>query len=209
MRLDAAGLPFILGALAAAVIVGLAIDPRLALVFVVTAAFFVFFFRDPDRRAVGDDENAVLSPADGRVLVAGAPEAGAAPDGEWRQVSIFLSPMDVHVNRVPVSGLITRIVFAPGRFLPAYKREAATANERCETWIDHRGQTIVARQVVGVLARRVVCRLQQGATVKAGDRLGVMKFGSRMDVFVPVSATVTVAVGDKVRGGETVIAVLH
>jgi phosphatidylserine decarboxylase len=209
MRLDPAGFPFIIGALAAAVIAALFIDSRLALVFVVAAGFFVFFFRDPDRRAVDNDENAVLSPADGRVLVAGAAEAGAAPEGEWQQVSIFLSPVDVHVNRVPVSGLIERIVFTPGRFLPAYKQEAASANERCETWIDHGGQTIVARQVVGVLARRVVCRLQQGATVRAGQRLGVMKFGSRMDVFVPLTASLTVAVGDRVRGGETVIAVLH
>jgi phosphatidylserine decarboxylase len=209
MRLDPAGFPFIIGALSAAVIAALFIDSRLALVFVVAAGFFVFFFRDPDRRAVENDENAVLSPADGRVLVAGAAEAGAAPKGEWQQVSIFLSPVDVHVNRVPVSGLIERIVFTPGRFLPAYKQEAASANERCETWINHGGQTIVARQVVGVLARRVVCRLQQGATVRAGQRLGVMKFGSRMDVFVPLTASLTVAVGDRVRGGETVIAVLH
>jgi phosphatidylserine decarboxylase len=82
-------------------------------------------------------------------------------------------------------------------------------NERSEIWIDHKGQTIVARQVVGVLARRVVCRVQSGATVRAGDRFGIMKFGSRMDVFLPSTATITVKVGDTVRGGETVIAVLH
>jgi len=150
-----------------------------------------------------------LSPADGTVLVAGASTADAAPPGSWKQISIFLSPLDVHVNRVPVSGRVTRVLLTRGRFLPAYREDAATSNERSEIWIDHAGQTIVARQIVGILARRVVCRLQDGEAVRAGQRFGVMKFGSRMDVFVPDNAQVTVKVGDTVRGGETVIAVLH
>jgi phosphatidylserine decarboxylase len=151
----------------------------------------------------------VLSPADGRVLFAGLAMADAAPPGTWHQISIFLSPMDVHVNRVPASGRVTRVTLTRGRFLPAYRREAATINERSEIWIDHDGQAIVARQIVGILARRVVCRLDEGARVQAGDRLGIMKFGSRMDVFVPEDAVITVKVGEMVRGGETVIAVLH
>jgi phosphatidylserine decarboxylase len=117
--------------------------------------------------------------------------------------------MDVHVNRIPASGRVTRVSFKPGRFLPAYRHDAGTTNERSEIWIDHRGQTIVARQIVGMLARRVVCRVATGTDVRAGDRFGIMKFGSRMDVFVPLDARLTVAVGDLVRGGETVIAVLH
>src|SRR5207249_4202881 len=116
---------------------------------------------------------------------------------------------DVHVNRVPISGTVTRVSFTRGRFVPAYRHDAATANERSEIWIDHGGQMVVARQIVGILARRVVCRVQSGAAVRTGDRFGIMKFGSRMDVFVPRSATIRVAVGDSVRGGETVIAVLH
>jgi phosphatidylserine decarboxylase len=117
--------------------------------------------------------------------------------------------MDVHVNRVPVSGRVTRVSFQRGRFLPAYHHDAAATNERSEIWLDHNGRTIVARQIVGVLARRVVCRLAVGAEVRAGDRYGVMKFGSRMDVFLPVGAELRVKVGDTVRGGETLIAVLH
>jgi phosphatidylserine decarboxylase len=171
------------------------------------AAFLLFFFRDPDRLAEAGD-SAVLSPADGRVLVAG-PAAAAAPPGSWQQISIFLSPMDVHVNRVPVSGRVTRVSFTRGRFLPAYHHDAASANERSEIWIDHGGQIIVARQIVGILARRVVCRVKSGADVRAGDRFGIMKFGSRMDVYLPLTATITVEVGETVRGGETVIAVLH
>ena len=151
----------------------------------------------------------MVAPADGRVLVAGAAVADAAPPGSWQQVSIFLSPIDVHVNRLPVSGRVTRVSYTRGRFLPAYRPDAAAANERSEIWIDHRGQTIVARQIVGVLARRVVCRVEAGTDVHAGDRFGIMKFGSRMDVFLPTTATLTVGVGDSVRGGETVIAVLH
>jgi phosphatidylserine decarboxylase len=171
-------------------------------------AFFLFFFRDPDRRS-DHAADAVLAPADGRVIVAGAAEEGVAPPGSWQQVSIFLSPLDVHVNRIPVSGRVTRVVFTRGHFLPAYRTAAAVGNERSEIWIDHAGQTIVARQVVGILARRVVCRVASGAEVRAGDRFGVMKFGSRMDVFVPTSATLTVQIGEAVRGGETVIAMLH
>ncbi len=117
--------------------------------------------------------------------------------------------MNVHVNRIPASGRITRVDYKPGRFLPAYHDDAAATNEHCEIWIDHDGQPIVARQIVGILARRVVCRARVGDTVRAGDRYGIMKFGSRMDIFLPSSARITVKVGDTVRGGETVIAVLH
>jgi phosphatidylserine decarboxylase len=180
----------------------------LAIPFLILAAFFLFFFRDPERGSPADDA-AVVSPADGRVLVAGPAIAEAAPPGTWQQISIFLSPMDVHVNRVPVSGRVTRVSFTRGRFLPAYRHDAATTNERSEIWIDHGGQMVVVRQIVGILARRVVCRVQSGAEVRTGDRFGIMKFGSRMDVFVPLSTTIKVAVGDSVRGGETVIAVLH
>jgi phosphatidylserine decarboxylase len=208
VRVDPAGLPFIGGALTIALVSGAAVSWVLASPFVVLAAFFLFFFRDPERR-IAEAADVVLSPADGRVLVAGAAVAEAAPPGPWQQVSIFLSLQDVHVNRVPASGRVTRVSYSPGRFLPAYRRDAGTTNERSEIWIDHNGQTIVARQIVGILARRVVCRLEIGATVRAGDRYGIMKFGSRMDVFVPASAEIRVRVGELVRGGESVIAVLH
>lgn len=208
MRFDPAGLPFIGGALLLAVVSGAAIGWLLALPFAIVGAFFAFFFRDPDRVSP-PDANIVLSPADGRVLVAGAAVATAAPPGSWQQISIFLSPVDVHVNRIPASGRVTKVSLTPGRFVPAYRHDAATVNERSEIWIDHDGQAIVARQIVGVLARRVVCRVQPGADVRAGDRFGIMKFGSRMDVFLPLGAEIRVRVGQTVRGGETVIAVLH
>ncbi|MGE5244653.1 MAG: phosphatidylserine decarboxylase [Betaproteobacteria bacterium] len=209
MRIDPAGFPFIGIALALAALAGATMGWPLAAAFVAIAGFFLFFFRDPERGGRDVPEREVLAPADGRVLVAGPAAAASAPPGAWQQISIFLSPLDVHVNRVPVSGTVTRVVFTRGRFLPAYRDDAATANERSEIWIDHAGQTIVARQIVGILARRVVCRLAVGEQVRAGQRFGIMKFGSRMDVFVPPDATIRVSVGEKVRGGETVLAVLH
>lgn len=208
MRFDPAGYPFVGVSVVLAFAAGALVTPWLAVPFLLLAGFFLFFFRDPERRATGAIHD-VVSPADGRVLVAGPAVAGAAPAGEWQQISIFLSPMNVHVNRVPVSGRVTKVSYVPGKYLPAYAHDAATANERSEIWIDHDGQPIVARQIVGMLARRVVCRLAAGASVKAGDRYGVMKFGSRMDVFLPMTAEITVQVGSVVRAAESVIAVLH
>ena len=210
MRVDRAGFPFIIGALACAAIAAIWNAWIVAVPLVALAAFFTFFFRDPDRqRPAALAEHDVLAPADGRVLVAGDMIPEGAPPGTWKQISIFLSPMDVHVNRVPASGRVTRVTLTPGQFLPAYRHDAGGRNERSEIWIDHGGQPVVARQIVGMLARRVVCRVAGGDDVRAGQRLGVMKFGSRMDVFVPHDARVTVQVGARVRGGETVIAVLH
>ena len=208
IRIDPAGRPFVAGAMVLGLVVGAAVTWVLAVPFIGLAALLLFFFRDPERR-VTDQPHVVVSPADGRVLVAGPAMAEAAPPGHWQQISIFLSPMDVHVNRVPVSGRVSRVSYTPGRFLPAYRPGAAAANERSEIWIDHEGETVVARQVVGILARRVVCRVEADAEVRAGDRYGIMKFGSRMDVFVPPTAQLLVKTDDIVRGGETIIAVLH
>ena len=208
MRFDRAGFPFIGGAWLIGLVAAVYTGWVFALPFVALGAFFAFFFRDPER-VPPDGTHSVLSPADGRVKFVGPAEPGVAPPGEWKQISIFLSPMDVHVNRIPASGTVTRVSYTPGKFLPAYRHEAAAVNERSEVWIERgNGQMIVARQVVGILARRVVCRARVGEQVHAGQRFGIMKFGSRMDVFLPPSATLTATVGALVRGGETVIAVL-
>ena len=208
MKIDRAGIPFIGGAFVVALALMSFGLTGWALPFAMLAGFFAFFFRDPSRSAPAQP-GAIVSPADGRVVHAGEPAAEAAPSGSWQQVSVFLSPLDVHINRTPIGGTITRVQYRPGRFLPAYRREAAIENERCETWIEHDGQLVVCRQVVGALARRVVCRLQPGMRVALGQRFGIMKFGSRMDVFVPTAASLQVKVGDSVRGGETVVAILN
>jgi len=206
MKIDRDGLPFIAAALVPAL--GLLAIRRTgwALGCAGLASFFAYFFRDPARR-VPAGAGLVVSPADGRVMVAGAAEADAAPPGDWTQITIFLSPLDVHINRTPLAGRVTRVEYRPGRFLPAYRPEARE-NERNELWLDHDGRTVVVRQVVGVLARRIVCRVAEGDELARGERIGLMKFGSRMDVFLPPSADLRVRVGDRVRGGETVLAVL-
>jgi phosphatidylserine decarboxylase len=205
MRIDPAGLPFIAGSLVPAAVAVLARRPKLAIPFAAVAGFMAFFFRDPDRIPLRGD-HLVLAPADGRVMVAGDPEPDAAPAGDWQQVSIFLSPLDVHINRMPFSGRVERVEYQPGRFLPAYEPGAAIENERSEVWIQQGSRTVVVRQIVGILARRVVCRAVTGADVRAGDRFGLMKFGSRMDVFLPRDASIDARVGDRVRAAETVIA---
>jgi phosphatidylserine decarboxylase len=207
MRIDQAGWPFILGAVLPALALASLGHPWWAAPLALLSLFFLFFFRDPERQThVAVDE--IVSPADGRVVLAGHAMNGAAPPGQWQQISIFLSPVDVHVNRVPVDGRVIRVEYRPGKFLPAYRQEAASDNERNEVWIDHAGQTVVCRQVVGVLARRIVCRVSPGTMVRAGQRFGVMKFGSRIDLFLPPSAVLRTRPGDRVRGGITVLATL-
>jgi phosphatidylserine decarboxylase len=207
MLIDRAGWPFVIGALLVALAAGYWFGRAWSVPFLVLGAFFLFFFRDPDRHPP-PGEQLVLSPADARVMVAGETQWPGAPAGEWQVVSMFLSPMDVHVNRTPVGGTVRRVEYHPGKFLPAYKKEAGELNEWTEVWFDRPGGPIVVRQIVGILARRIVCRLTAGEQVSPGQRFGVMKFGSRIDMFIPRHATIKVKAGDKVVGAETVIATL-
>ena len=207
MRIDPAGWPFVLGGLVLAIIGLWQFHPAVGVTLLVLTTFFLFFFRDPDR-TVTAPEMAVVSPADGRVMVAGSSTTQGFPPEQWKQLSIFLSPMDVHVNRMPVSGRVLSVKYHPGRFLPAYRADAGELNEYTEVTLDHGGRTVVVRQIVGVLARRIVCRVKEGAVVRAGDRFGVMKFGSRMDIFLPADTTIQTKVGDKVVGGLTILAML-
>jgi phosphatidylserine decarboxylase len=204
MTIDRAGFPFIAGALIPAAALALARRRGLALSLAALGGFFAYFFRDPERE-VPQDANAVVSPADGRVMIAGPSDKRWAPPGEWKQVTIFLSPMDVHINRTPVGGRVLKVDYRPGKFLPAYN-EGSNDNELNEVWIDYGGQTVVFRQVVGLLARRIVCRVREGDQLERGQRVGLMKFGSRMDVFLPTDAELRISVGDHVVGGETILA---
>jgi phosphatidylserine decarboxylase len=215
MRIDPAGWPFITGPLAPAAVLaaaGRASGRRWARAavwpFLGLSAYMALFFRDPDRRcdttAPGPDD--VVSPADGMVMVAGEPQEGVAPDGDWQQVSVFLSVVDVHVNRSPYHGEVVETSYRTGSFLAAYRKESAHKNERSELWLRDGDRTVVFRQIVGVLARRIVTRTGVGQRLATGQRMGLMKFGSRMDVFVPPECTITVRKGQRVRGGETVIA---
>lgn len=207
MKIDSAAIPFVLLA-AVPVLISEWLGPAwLTWTLAILPVLIALFFRDPARTspvAAG----LVLSPADGKVTHAGQARPGEAPPGEWLQVTIFLSLFDVHINRTPVPGLIKRVEYVPGTFRAAFKADAHE-NEHSEIWIDHDGMVIVVRQVVGVLARRVVTRLQVGDTVAAGQRIGLMKFGSRMDVFVPPSSVIDVKPGEQVVAGVTVISRLR
>jgi phosphatidylserine decarboxylase len=205
MGIDKAGWPFVLGGVVPAMAAWAAGWTWVAVFFVAVALFMAFFFRDPVR-TIPDDPAAVVSPADGRVMIAGPVELNAAPPGEWQQISIFLSPLNVHMNRIPIAGHVRKVVYMRGAFLAAYRPDAAVKNERNEVWIDRDGKTVVCRQVVGVVARRLVCRVREGADVATGEKYGLMKFGSRIDLFLPPSAVLSVSVGQTVRGGETILA---
>ncbi len=160
MKIDRAGVPFIAAALVPAAGLAIARRPVLAASFAALGGFFAYFFRDPDR-SVPQDPALVVSPADGKVMIAGPSDGRWSPPGAWKQITIFLSPLDVHINRTPVAGRITRIEYRPGSFLPAY-HESSNDNELNEIWLDADGQQIVVRQVVGILARRIVCRVGEG-----------------------------------------------
>ena len=189
---------------------------RAAALLVALPVGIVAFFRDPDRRidAAPVDADTVVAPADGRVMHAGPGQDGVAPpatdQGDWQQVSIFLSVFDVHINRAPYGGTVTEVTYRPGKWLAAYKFESATENERSDITVEREvaGQrrTIVFRQIVGAVARRVVTRIKAGDTVATGERIGLMKFGSRMDVFVPLDVDLVAVEGDRTVAGETVIA---
>jgi phosphatidylserine decarboxylase len=170
------------------------------------AAFMVFFFRDPDR-AVPTTPRAILAPADGKVMAVG-PVADDPFVGPAQAVSIFLSPLDVHVNRSPLAGLVVGVEYRPGAKMAAYRAEASEQNERTSIAIQGDGARVVVRQIAGVLARRIVCRVSPGDRLSSGERFGLIKFGSRTDLIVPASARLQVKAGDRVRGGETVMGVL-
>ena len=206
-----AGRPFILGALALA-LAGLFTSPWVLGVGVALTLFCVFFFRDP-ARVPPARPGAIVAPADGRVVIvaSGVPPAtlglGEAP--RWR-VSIFLSVLNVHVNRVPARGTVTRIAYHHGAFLNASLYKSSEANERNEVGLrlpDGREMAVV--QIAGLIARRIVCSLREGEAVHTGDRMGIIRFGSRTDLWLPEGVEPLVSVGQTMIGGETVIGETH
>jgi phosphatidylserine decarboxylase len=171
-----------------------------ALLFVV-ALFMAFFFRDP-KRVPPSDPDVVVSPADGRVTRIGPAAAGAdAPN----VISIFLSPLDVHINRSPIPGKIVDMIYSPGKFLMATNEKASLVNEQNALTIQGEKITVVCKQIAGILARRVVCWKGKGDNLGLGERFGMIKFSSRTDVLLPANVKITVKEGQRVRGGTTVI----
>src|SRR5215471_4634668 len=159
------------------------------------------FFRDPER-IIPQAPGTIVSPADGRVMEI------VAEDTQTQRLSIFLSVLDVHINRAPYGGTVRTVVYTPGKFLAAYRQEASRVNEANAVTIEDHGRTFIVKQIAGVLARRIVCRVRPGDGLEKGQRYGLIRFGSRTDLLLPAAAEMVVQVGDVVRGGETILAFL-
>ena len=197
------GWPFILPLLGIAIL-GLALMPIGGLFFLALAAFVGYFFRDPER-AIPASAGLLLAPADGKIMaISPQPNEPERPSGTL--VSIFLSVFDVHINRVPMAGTVVDVRYQPGRFLPAFRSDASAANEQNIVTLQTGEAQVIVKQIAGILARRIVCRATVGDVLRAGQRFGLIRFGSRVDVVIPPQFTVHVSVGQRVRGGESILA---
>jgi phosphatidylserine decarboxylase len=205
-----AGRPFVIGGIVA-FLLGFAIGSWLIWLGLIFTLFCLYFFRDP-RRVPPPRAGLFLAPADGRVVsvqpAAPPPELGLGVEPRWK-VSIFLSVLNVHVNRVPADGVVTRIAYRHGAFVSASLDKASTSNERNALAIRlHNGQEIAVVQIAGLIARRILCSVREGDPVIAGDRFGIIRFGSRTDLYLPEGVRPLVVEGQTMIGGETVIAEL-
>lgn len=165
--------------------------------------FILYFFRDPERRLPADP-NLLVSPADGRVVVI---ESFQDPElGPRHRISIFLSVFNVHINRIPYAGTVTRVQYFPGRFLAAFRREASLENERNTIELQAGTSLIRVTQIAGLIARRIVCWKRTGDRMQRGERLGMIRFGSRVDLDLPADTDLLIKIGDRLRGGSDPVA---
>jgi phosphatidylserine decarboxylase len=204
------GIPFLLGSIVLAAAL-LFVWPRTvpaALFGVLLAVFVGWFFRDP-ARSPPILPGAVISPADGKIVYAGDNPPGRYFGEPGKRVSVFMSLLDVHVNRAPVSGKVVSVQYHPGKFLAANVEKASLANEQNGVLLETPdGHRVAYVQIAGFIARRVVCDLVPGDTVRAGQRVGIIRFGSRVDILLPSSASLNVREGDRVRAGESIVGVV-
>jgi phosphatidylserine decarboxylase len=166
--------------------------------------FFVYFFRDPDR-PIKVKPGTVLAPADGKVVVVKKIEEKVYMGGTANQVSIFMSPLDMHVQRAPLDGTIEHVKHHPGKFMRAFLDQASIENEQNHIGMLCQGQRVFLKQIAGIIARRTVVWVKPGDEVRSGDRIGMVKFGSRVDIFLPDNADLQVSVGDRVKAGLTIL----
>ncbi|MDQ3131056.1 MAG: phosphatidylserine decarboxylase [Acidobacteriota bacterium] len=198
------GFPFVFGTIFIAAIFALLyfyfggiLFPVAALAFVLLTVFMAYFFRDP-RRTIPGEDGVVVSAADGRVTRIEENENG-------KVVSVFLSPLDVHINRAPIAGRITKIEYIRGKKNPATSDRASLINERNSLTIEGEKMTIVCTQIAGIVARRIVCWSKEGDNLELGEKFGLIKFSSRTDLLMPKNVEIMVEIGDRVVGGETII----
>ena len=180
------------------------------IILIISLVFFILilqFFRNPARNTVMN-ENHVIAPADGTVVVIEEVEEPEYFKDKRKQISIFMSPVNVHVNRNPISGIVKYAKYHPGKYLVAWHPKSSTENERTTVVIAGSRAEVLFRQIAGALAKRIVYYVKEGQEVKQGDEMGFIKFGSRIDIYLPLTATVNVQLQQKTRGGETVVATL-
>lgn len=202
------GIPFVLVPLLIAAVfvilffwIGGAIYLILGALFLFLAAFMAYFFRDP-KRNIPTDENIILSAADGKVTRIDETEAG-------KLVSVFLSPVDVHINRAPIAGEVVEVDYQKGKKVPATRDNSSLVNERNSITLKNDKMTVVCTQIAGILARRIVCWSKKGDNLEIGEKFGLIKFSSRTDLLMPKEVEILVKIGDRVVGGETIIAKLN
>jgi phosphatidylserine decarboxylase len=197
------GIYYALGMLLVAAVLGwLTHSLFLALIPLLLAAFFLWFFRDPER-VIPAGAGLVISPADGKITDVSSTQLNGVP---CTRISIFLNVFDVHVNRSPISGVIKSAVYKKGQFLNAMAEASADDNEQNIVTVEGEGMTVVFKQIAGLLARRIVFNHKPGETVVRGQRVGLIKFGSRTDVIFPQPAEISVKLGDRVKGGSSILA---
>lgn len=178
-----------------------------AVVLLLLTLFIVFFFRDPERR-VPEGNNLVVSPADGKIVVVKDIYEPTYLKRDVKQISIFLSVFNVHVNRTPLEGTVELVQYNPGKFHVASVDKASLYNEQTAMVVVHGKQKILVKQIAGLIARRIICYAKPGDALKAGERYGLIRFGSRVDIFLPKDADIRVNVGDRVKGARDIIGVL-
>jgi phosphatidylserine decarboxylase len=199
------GLPFILFCAFAALLCAVLQLRAAALAAFLATAFVTYFFRDPER-TLPEDGSAVVSPADGKIIRVEEMFDDRFLHQDVLRISIFMNVFNVHVNRIPLAGTVRRVLFQPGRFYAADQDKAALHNEHCALIVaTAAGQQYAAVQIAGLIARRIVCRAEPGDQVQAGQRYGLIRFGSRVDLYLPKGSVAAVKIGEKVRAGETVL----
>ncbi len=197
-------LPYVAGALFLSSFFYLLWLKPLAIAFVILSLFFLYFFRDPERMSPSDP-NVVVSPADGKVIsIRQSSQSICSKD--YTEISIFMSPFDVHVNRAPFDGIVKEVIYTPGKFFSAFKEKAYKENENIKITIQTKYGDIVVRQVAGSIARRTVCWIKEGDSLNKGERFGMIKFSSRVDICLPPLFKIHVKVGDKLKAGKHIIA---